>query len=141
VGVCLSGWGRFLHPFHLGTSLSSTQANFNGNHPYGGAAKGPFLERTTEVGAYRVSNAFGLYDLHGNVCEFCADWCVEGYYASSPRLDPPGPSEGSHRVIRGGCWYSYGRGCRSADRVGCVPGVRDGSLGFRVALVPSGPAR
>jgi formylglycine-generating enzyme required for sulfatase activity len=123
-------------PFHLGNSLSSAQANFDGDHPYGGAAKGPSLGRTTEVGAYPVCNAFGLFDLHGNVWEWCADWFDPDYYAKSPRTDPPGPSDGSLRVIRGGSWYDCGgHGCRSAGRVGYAPGGRHGSLGFRIALV------
>jgi uncharacterized protein (TIGR02996 family) len=125
-------------PFHLGTSFSSTQANFNGNFPYGGAAQGPFLGRTTEVSAYPVSNAFGLYDLHGNVWEWCADWFDGNYYASSPRRDPPGPSEGSRRVVRGGCWDGRCRNCRSAYRLRYVPAYRGFNLGFRVALVLSG---
>jgi uncharacterized protein (TIGR02996 family) len=127
-------------PFHLGPSLSSTQANFHGDHPYGGAAKGPNLGRPTEVGAYQVSNGFGLYDLHGNVYEWCADWYDENYYASSPRLDPPGPAGGPDRVNRGGSWYSCGWYCRSAFRGRSGPGYRHYCLGFRVALVPSGQA-
>jgi uncharacterized protein (TIGR02996 family) len=127
-------------PFHLGASLSSTQANFDGRHPYGGAAKGRFLGRPTEVGAYQVANGFGLYDQHGNVWEWCADWYAEDYYASSPRLDPRGPSGLSLRVTRGGCWGDRGQYCRSAFRVWRAPCYRDNALGFRVALVPSGQA-
>lgn len=122
-------------PFHVGNSLSSTQANFYGKCPYGGAEIGPYLKRTCPVGSYRP-NAFGLYDLHGNVAEWCADWYDEGYYAKSPATDPPGPSEGRSRVIRGGSWDCSGRRCRSAFRRGYVPGVRYVNLGFRVALYP-----
>jgi uncharacterized protein (TIGR02996 family) len=124
-------------PFHFGTSLSSTQANFNGNYPYGGAAKGPYLGRTTEVGAYKVSNGFGLYDLHGNVWDWCADVFDRGYYARSPRLDPPGPSGGWERVFRGGSWFARGEDCRSACRNSGTPGFRDSYLGFRIPLAPS----
>jgi uncharacterized protein (TIGR02996 family) len=128
-------------PFHFGTSLSSTQDNFNGDFPYGGAAKGPYLGRTAEVGAYPVSNAFGLHDLHGNVWEWCADRFDGRYYARSPRRDPPGASQGSNRVVRGGNWKDFGLYCRSAYRYWREPAFRFNGLGFRVALVPSGQAR
>jgi uncharacterized protein (TIGR02996 family) len=122
--------------FHCGNSLASTQANFNGNYPYGGAEKGSFLARTCSVGSYRP-NAFGLHDMPGNVWEWCADWYDDGY-ANSPPKDPPGPSAGSCRVLRGGCWFNLGRYCRAASRHGIGPSVRDNHLGFRVAAVPPG---
>jgi uncharacterized protein (TIGR02996 family) len=130
------GGARSSSIFHYGNSLSSTQANFNGNYPYGGAARGPFLERTCKVGSYRP-NAWGLYDMHGNVYEWCSDWYGSDYYKISPRRDPSGPSEGSDRVRRGGGWFGLGSRCRAAYRNGSFPSDRFHDLGFRVALVPA----
>jgi formylglycine-generating enzyme required for sulfatase activity len=120
------------NPFGVGDgrTLSSREANFGGNHPYVGAAKGPYLESTSRVGSY-AANALGLFDLHGNVCEWCADW-----YGPYPREDvtnPAGPSEGSDRVIRGGCWLLDGGYCRAAVRHWDEPGNRSHDLGFRLA--------
>jgi uncharacterized protein (TIGR02996 family) len=128
------------YPFYAGRpllSLSSAQANFDGNVPYGRAAKGPYLQRTTPVGSY-PPNGWGLYDLHGNVWEWCADWYDADYYQQSPSQDPPGPPEGWNRVIRGGGWYDHGQHCRSAIRNWSGPTSRDYFLGFRVALGLSG---
>jgi formylglycine-generating enzyme required for sulfatase activity len=118
--------------FHFGRSLSSARANFDGRFPYGGAEKGPYLKRTCKVGRHEP-NGFGLYDVCGNVDEWCQDWYGENYYARSPNRDPLGPSEGSHRVLRGGCWNANGEHCRSADRDMALPGDRNKQLGFRVA--------
>jgi formylglycine-generating enzyme required for sulfatase activity len=91
---------------------------------------------THEVGAKRA-NPFGLYDMHGNVGEWCYDWY--GWYDSSSTVDPTGPLSGSFRVFRGGN-YSVGAGrCRSAYRNSLAPTYRSLSsdLGFRLALSPS----
>jgi uncharacterized protein (TIGR02996 family) len=122
-------------PFCFGGSLSSAQANFSGEHPYGGAEEGPSLRRTCPAGSYRP-NAWGLFDMHGNVWEWCEDWYTEGYDGNSPAQDPLGPSNGSGRVIRGGGWFNFGQNCRAAFRREGTPSSRDCHLGFRVAAVP-----
>ncbi|MBM4398441.1 MAG: formylglycine-generating enzyme family protein [Deltaproteobacteria bacterium] len=85
--------------------------------------------RTHPVGT-KQANWWGLYDMHGNVWEWVADWL--GAYPSGAVADPLGPSSGVDRVFRGGSWVSAAGGCRSADRTGGVPGGRNGNLGFRV---------
>jgi formylglycine-generating enzyme required for sulfatase activity len=137
--ACRGGASSY-QTFHFGNSLSSSQANFDGNRPYGGAAKGDFLGRTCKVGSYE-KNGFGLFDMHGNVWEWCADWYDPDYYKRSPRLDPAGPSTTPGRVVRGGSWNFNGGHCRSASRDRCTPGLRLNGIGFRVALVPSSRAK
>jgi formylglycine-generating enzyme required for sulfatase activity len=133
--ACRGGAAEY-QVFHYGNSLSSTQANYNGSYPYGGASEGPYLERTSEVGAYEP-NGFGLFDMHGNVWEWCSDWYDTDYYKTSPRRDPAGPAEGTSRVLRGGSWDCFGQRCRSAWRNGTEPTNRYAYLGFRVVLVSS----
>ncbi|MFO0846772.1 MAG: SUMF1/EgtB/PvdO family nonheme iron enzyme [Gemmataceae bacterium] len=131
--ACRAGLS-FAGPFHQGATLSSRQANFNGREePYGGAAEGPWLERTCPVDAY-PPNAFGLYDLHGNVSEWCADWFAAHYYEESPEADPPGPATGDRRVLRGGSWNDYGRHCRAALRYDRPPEEERTDFGFRVVM-------
>jgi formylglycine-generating enzyme required for sulfatase activity len=86
---------------------------------------------TAPVGSFQP-NAFGLYDLTGNVCEWCSDWFQENYYLSSPAVDPQGPEDGVFRVFRGGGWQAWSRQFRSANRARFEPDFRAGFLGMRV---------
>jgi formylglycine-generating enzyme required for sulfatase activity len=134
--ACRGGASSY-QTFHYGNSLSSTQANFNGDYPYGGAAKGPYLTRTCKVGSYNA-NGFGLHDMHGNVWVWCQDWYDQDYYKQSATKDPSGPDAREGRVLRGGSWYYGGARCRTAFRGRQGPGYRNGDVGFRIALVQLG---
>jgi len=120
--------------FAFGDSLRSTQANFNGNFPYGNAPTGPYLERTTKVGSYRP-NAWGLYDMHGNVFEWVEDiW--QDSYTGLPTDGSANTTRGDNRLrtVRGGSWLNYGDDSRSALRGRVDPSFRNYSDvdGFRV---------
>jgi formylglycine-generating enzyme required for sulfatase activity len=132
--------------FHFGSAIHGGMANFYDYYEYDAAIGDiyvaspsvPWLPRTTTVGSY-APNAFGLYDMHGNVWEWCQDWY--GAYPTGSVTDPQGPASGSCRVIRGGCWGSHGGDCRSAYRlIDYDPAYwRNIFLGFRVVLAPGQP--
>jgi formylglycine-generating enzyme required for sulfatase activity/tRNA A-37 threonylcarbamoyl transferase component Bud32 len=124
-------------PFAFGATLSSSQANFNGQLPYGGAPPGPYREKAIQVGSF-PANAWGFADMHGNVWEWCADWYGDNYYGESPVQDPQGPPSGTRRVYRGGGWDSTVSGglCRSACRQAAAEDTRGAYLGFRVVREP-----
>ncbi len=120
-------------PFYTGETISTSQANYNGNYVYGSGTKGIYRKTTIDVGSF-PPNAFGLYDMHGNVYEWCQDWHGENYYAVSPTSDPQGPSSGKYRVTRGGSWLWDPGYSRSANRSGGTPSSRSSDVGFRVLL-------
>ena len=121
--ACRAGSTTF-YPFGDEVGELGDHAWYNGNSG----------RKTNSVGQNRP-NAWGLYDMLGNVWEWCQDWCEVGYYRASPPADPPGPSEASSRVVRGGSWYFNPRYCRPAYRSRSMPEFRDSDLGFRVAAV------
>jgi formylglycine-generating enzyme required for sulfatase activity len=119
-------------PFSTGATITTDQANFDGNYTYGGSAKGQYRLRAVEVGSFRP-NAFGLHDMHGNVWEWVQD-CH--HFNSNESADIFGsaakPSKCVSRVLRGGSWEDSPPGLRSALRNGNLPQDRSKIVGFRV---------
>ncbi len=126
--VCRAGTTT---PFSFGGNITPEQVNYDGNSPYVGAEKGKYREKTVPVKSL-PPNAWGLYEMHGNVREWCADWY--GAYPTAAVIDPLGPSTGQDRVLRGGAWLGYAWGARSARRSRNDPDDRDYYVGFRLAL-------
>ncbi|MDX1656561.1 MAG: formylglycine-generating enzyme family protein [Candidatus Competibacteraceae bacterium] len=117
-------------PFWFGNRITTEQANFDGNHPYVDGPKGQYRRETVEVKGLPC-NGWGLYQMHGNVWEWCSDWY--GAYDTAVVDDPTGPVEGENRVLRGGGWVFGGWSVRSADRLASHPALRDHDIGFRLA--------
>jgi len=125
-------------PFNTGENLTTEQANYNGNYPYRNNPRGKYLGKTMPVGSY-PPNAWGLYDMHGNVWEWCMDWYGKKYYDECKNKgivkNLAGPETGLCRVLRGGSWYGGGRRCRSAYRAYYGPDRRFNRfnrIGFRL---------
>lgn len=118
-------------PFSFGANISPEQANYDGNYPYANAAKGLYRQKTVAVKSLPV-NPWGLYEMHGNVWE----WCEDGYaeYPSQAITGPSGASASAYRVLRGGSWDAFGRYLRSASRNLYAPDNRNNNIGFRLAL-------
>jgi formylglycine-generating enzyme len=118
-------------PFNTGSCLDvGAEANYYGLAPYSGCPSGPYVWRTEPV-AICPANAFGLYDMHGNVIEWCNDWYTASDYNYQTALDPVGPEAGNWRVIRGGCYSAAAQYCRSASRDGLMPRSTLDTFGFR----------
>jgi formylglycine-generating enzyme required for sulfatase activity len=118
-------------PFSFGENITSEQANYCGTNPYWTGEKGVYRQKTVPVKSL-PANPWGLYEIHGNVWEWCQDWY--GNYPQELVTDPTGLELGVGRIIRGGSWYNHGRLVRSAYRAGRNSTNRDKGIGFRLAL-------
>jgi formylglycine-generating enzyme required for sulfatase activity len=121
-------------PFYFGDTITPDLVNYNGNYPYGSAPKGLDRQQTTDVGSF-PPNPFGLYDMHGNVREWCSDKWHDNYNGAPTDGSSWETGTDNDRVRRGGSWNYGAVYCRSADRVRYSAGLRYWNLGFRVALV------
>ncbi len=120
-------------PFHFGETITSEQANFDSQYFSWWVEDlvGDSPAETTPVRSF-PPNAWGLYDMHGNVAEFCQDWYQKYYYHESPVDDPKGPAGGEYRVVRGGAYGNEHGGVRASCRDIFLPDC-DQVYGFRCA--------
>lgn len=119
-------------PFSFGDDITPELVNYDGNHPYRGTRKGLYRETTVPVRSL-PRNPWGLYEMHGNVWEWCSDAVVEGEVANGAEAELP------RRALRGGSWNRSAKRARSADRDAFGPTGRGGSIGFRFALRSTSP--
>jgi formylglycine-generating enzyme required for sulfatase activity len=125
--------------FAFGDTITPELVNYDGRYPYGAASRGISRQQTMEIGGLGIANAFGLFDMHGNVVEWCLDKLHENYDGA--------PSDGSaweggytpfsvplYRVLRGGNWLTDGPGCLAANRGTQRQDIRFETFGFRIVL-------
>jgi len=126
-------------PFNTGENITTAQANYDGNYPYRNNPKGLYRENTVAVDSF-APNGWGLYNMHGNVFEWCSDWYDENYYdkckAQGTVENPLGPDTGLDRVLRGGGWDDDATLCRSAYRGDDTSDDNNINVSFRVVFVP-----
>ncbi|MGE5341985.1 MAG: formylglycine-generating enzyme family protein [Candidatus Omnitrophota bacterium] len=117
-------------PFSFGRNVTPEQVNYHGAYPYADGKKGNYREETVDV-KFLACNNWGLYEMHGNVWEWCSDWY--GDYPIEQATNPKGPDSGADRVLRGGSWFYFGQDLRSALRGRVDPDARDADIGFRLS--------
>lgn len=118
--------------FYCGETITTDQANYDGDYTFGKGPKGQYREKTTTVGSF-AANSLGLYDMHGNVWE----WCLDNWHEDYKNAPTDGTAwldknDNYRLVLRGGAWDNYPRYCRSASRDWNVPDLQGDNIGFRV---------